>query len=228
MDLIEAFKIIGLTKQETSLYLTLINHDELSGYEAAKLSGISRSNTYAALASLVEKGGANIVNGQTTKYIATPKKELLNNVKRHFNKVLQIIDEQVLDQPNLPEAFITITNRKHIFNKISNMLLSTEHHLYFQAEASILLEFQDMLIDLTEKHKVVLLTNKSITISNSIVYITEMTSFFKLIIDTQSILTGTLQQALYSKNKTLVHIIRESLMNEIKLIQMQRTNERSQ
>ena len=48
----------GLTRQEANLYVLLVLEGELNGYEAAKKSGISRSNTYNALAGLVEKGAA--------------------------------------------------------------------------------------------------------------------------------------------------------------------------
>lgn len=58
MDLNDALMCFGLTRQESSLYLTLLSDGALTGYEAAKRTGISRSNTYTALACLVDKGAA--------------------------------------------------------------------------------------------------------------------------------------------------------------------------
>ena len=56
MDIIEKLTYFNLTRQEATLYLTLLAEGRLTGYEATKLTGISRSNTYTALAGLVEKG----------------------------------------------------------------------------------------------------------------------------------------------------------------------------
>lgn len=57
METILALRKFGFTQQESLLYVTLLRHGAMTGYEAAKAAGISRSNAYAALSSLVEKGG---------------------------------------------------------------------------------------------------------------------------------------------------------------------------
>ena len=45
MDLNDALMCFGLTRQESSLYLTLLSDGALTGHEAAKRTGISRSKT---------------------------------------------------------------------------------------------------------------------------------------------------------------------------------------
>ncbi|TCT14368.1 sugar-specific transcriptional regulator TrmB [Natranaerovirga pectinivora] len=220
MDLLSAFKSIGFTKQETDIYLTLCEHGELSGYEAAKLSGISRSNTYASLSNLVEKGGAYVIEGQPTKYMATPIKELLQNSKTWFEKNIRFIEENVVYN-NKPqqEAYVTIIGYDNIFNKLENMISLTNTHLYFSAEAKIINKFTNTLTKIAEDKKVVILSDEKILIPNIICYKTDVTSSLKLIVDTTTVLTGTLDQCLFSKNLTLVQLIREAMMNEIKLIQ---------
>ena len=67
---------MNLTRQEASIYESLLKNGKLTGYEAAKLTGISRSNVYAALASLCEKGAAYIEENETgKKYLAVPVQE---------------------------------------------------------------------------------------------------------------------------------------------------------
>ena len=56
MDNVERLMEFGLTRHEASLYILLTLEGSLNGYEAAKQSGISRSNAYNALAGLVDKG----------------------------------------------------------------------------------------------------------------------------------------------------------------------------
>ena len=46
MDLNESLMCFGLTRQESNIYLTLLSDGALTGYEAAKRTGISRSNAY--------------------------------------------------------------------------------------------------------------------------------------------------------------------------------------
>ena len=58
MEHIDALTQYGLTRQEANLYLLLLSEGSLTGYEASKQTGISRSNTYSGLAGLVDKGAA--------------------------------------------------------------------------------------------------------------------------------------------------------------------------
>ena len=46
MNLIEGLTNFNLTKQEATLYVLLLKSGQMTGYEAAKQTGISRSNTY--------------------------------------------------------------------------------------------------------------------------------------------------------------------------------------
>ena len=45
----------GLTRQEACIYECLLREGKVTGYEVAKLIGISRSNAYNSLASMTEK-----------------------------------------------------------------------------------------------------------------------------------------------------------------------------
>ena len=65
IDLLTSF---SLTRQEASIYITLLNHGDMTGYEVAKDTGFSRSNVYASLSALVEKGAAYLAEGEVTKY----------------------------------------------------------------------------------------------------------------------------------------------------------------
>ena len=47
---------IGLTDAEAKVYLTLLQNGSLSGYEAGKLAGVTRSKIYNILESLITKG----------------------------------------------------------------------------------------------------------------------------------------------------------------------------
>ena len=55
MDNVERLMEFGLTRHEASLYILLTLEGSLNGYEAAKQSGISRSNAYNALVQPIYK-----------------------------------------------------------------------------------------------------------------------------------------------------------------------------
>ncbi|MBQ6028280.1 MAG: hypothetical protein IJL24_01970, partial [Treponema sp.] len=50
MSFIDSLNDFGLTRQEGAIYSALLNHGDMTGYEVAKDTGISRSNAYAGLA----------------------------------------------------------------------------------------------------------------------------------------------------------------------------------
>lgn len=80
MNLIECLTNFNLTKQEATLYVLLLKSGQLTGYEAAKQTGISRSNTYTALAGLVDKGAAYILEeGKVTRYTPVAPEEFCTN-----------------------------------------------------------------------------------------------------------------------------------------------------
>ena len=72
--------------------MTLLAEGRLTGYEATKLTGISRSNTYTALAGLVEKGAAYVLEDKATRYTPVPLDEFCENRVRR----LQELKEELL------------------------------------------------------------------------------------------------------------------------------------
>ena len=72
---IERLMNFNLSRQEALVYLCLWEHGKLTGYEAGKLTGISRSNVYGALNVLADKGAAIITETNTTLYSAVEPEE---------------------------------------------------------------------------------------------------------------------------------------------------------
>ena len=102
MDNVERLMEFGLTRHEASLYILLTLEGSLNGYEAAKQSGISRSNAYNALAGLVDKGAAYIQEEDTVRYTPVAIEEFCSNKIRHLEqKKTELIAElPVREQPS--------------------------------------------------------------------------------------------------------------------------------
>jgi sugar-specific transcriptional regulator TrmB len=227
MDLNEAFIKIGFTKHESMLYLSLCREGELSGYEAAKLTGISRSNAYLALAGLVEKGGAYRIDGATTKYTVVSATELAKNIHRQINAALKYITENVPLRDEPVDPFITISGASQIINKMKNIIDEATERVYLSCSQSELsLVEAEIAIARDKGLKIVLITTPPYEFPGTTIYYHEKTpGQIRLIADTSYVLTGQLSTetestCLYSRNKNLVHLIKDSLTNEIKLITM--------
>lgn len=233
--LIDKLMLFGLTRQEALIYLCLAANKELSGYEASKITGISRSNVYNALASLVEEGAAYLLEGSTNKYTAVDVEEFCNNKIRFLQKTK---DELVRDMPKNNtdcEGYITISSHKHIMDKIHCMLVNAEYRVYVSMPVEFLERCREDIECLIKAgKKVVLIVSEAVDFSGAVIYITDKKEAqIRLIVDSEYVLTGDMSGSasdtcLYCGQKNFVNVFKESLKNEIKLIELQKHFEKSE
>ncbi|VDN46474.1 TrmB family transcriptional regulator [Petrocella atlantisensis] len=222
MELVNALKKIGFTQQEAIIYIELCRHHEITGYEAAKLSGISRSNAYAALSSLVDKGYAYVIEAASMKYTPVPKVELIKNAKRSFEEQIIVIEEKLDFSQLRQEPYVTIADEKHIINKLKNIIQMAELRIYLSCDNNVLeMVKEEIHLAVTRGLKVVILSPKDLNGIKHTHYFNAPSTSIKIIADTKEVLAGTLKQSLYSKNSTLVHLIREAFINEITILESQ-------
>ena len=215
MDNVELLMSFGLTRQEARVYVLLLGEGALSGYEAAKRLGISRSNAYAALAGLVDKGA---------------------------EELSETLERQIPKQKQEDAKYLTIRGRRHIEDKFRNMLKETKERVYLSVSASVLELFREELLGLVaQKKKVVLLTDEEYSMDGAIIYRTkkfenlsgsadcegDADGQLRLITDSNYALTGELQDketstCLYSANPNLVRLLKDALANEIRLIEIEK------
>ena len=212
----------GLTRQEANIYLCLLRSKDLSGYEVSKLTGISRSNVYSALASLVEEGAAYLLEGETNKYTAVAIEDFCENRIRRLTALKQELVAQIPQIGDSSAGYITISSHRHIMDKIYNML----EHVAYRVYLSMPTEYLEQLA--ADGKKVVLLVSDlpSEAIKGSIVYQTDKQDRqLRLIVDSSYVLTGEMNgnaadSCLYCGQKNFVNVFKDSLRNEIKLIQL--------
>ncbi|HEX2954885.1 MAG TPA: helix-turn-helix domain-containing protein [Bacillota bacterium] len=227
MELIECFGQLGFSRQEASLYLLLCREGLLTGYEAAKLSGITRSNVYLALAGLEEKGGAYRSEGEAVRYGAVPIGELVANLRRALEASLAYIEGNVPEQKKEAEPFYTISGRYHVVDKMKNMILQAGERLYISVDQGHWDQVEEEIKKAVAKgRKTVIVTDFPLTLAGATIYQHHKDpGQIRLIVDSSEVLTGEIGRdatanCLYSKNKNLVQLIKDSLTNEIKLIGM--------
>jgi sugar-specific transcriptional regulator TrmB len=231
MELIEQLMKYGLTRQEAVIYMTLHSDGELTGYEVAKITGISRSNVYTALAGLVEKGVAYVLEESVTKYTPVNFEEFSNNFIHNLQETREEIIKSLPARKEESQGYITIRGNKNILDKLRNMLLETEYRIYVAVSSEILSEYLEELKLLVEKGiKIVIISDQPFELEGATIYLKEKIDCqIRLICDSQKVLTGQLSNkgeatCLYSQNQNLVDVFKEMLQNEIALIRIEKND----
>lgn len=215
----------GLTRQEAQIYSTLLLHGQMTGYEVSKETGISRSNVYAALSALVEKGAAYLIEGESTKYTPVAIKKFTENVLSDLSRKAKDLEKNAPQQLVQQEGYITILGAANIRNKIREMLLATELRLYIMAPAAIISEFDAELQELITAGKKVVILSDNYKLKGAKIYETKPEEGqIRFITDSAYVLTGELtgnshDSCLYSGQQNLVSVMKEALKNKIILLE---------
>ena len=194
-QLTEKLMEFGLTRQEATVYLALVVSGTQTGYEVAKQTGISRSNAYNALAGLTR------VKEELTLYMPKEKAEA--------------------------EGYLTVAGDDRITDKIVSMLSRAEQRVYLKAEHAVIRSFLPQLEEMCRTGiKVVILTDDRTEMpEHARVYETQVKDYqVGVITDSTHVLTGEVglgdgSSCLYTGQTNFVQIFKDSLKNEIKLIE---------
>ena len=85
LDAIVPLQDLGFTEQEARAYQALLQHNPVSGYELAKVSGIPRPNIYPVLQKLEARGAAmRIAGDETVRYSPVAPDEFLQRIEDQF------------------------------------------------------------------------------------------------------------------------------------------------
>ena len=233
MELVEMLTNFGLTRQEAGLYIGLLKEGEQNGYEAAKATGISRSNAYSGLASLVDKGAAYMVEGSVVKYIPVPPEQFCSNHIRRMKELKEQILAAAPKRREEPEGYITIKGADLILDKMREMIGGARERIYLAGDQPVIRQLEEELREAGRQGlKVVLLTDQEMDLPEAILYQRESRpGQIRLIVDSTYVLTGDIDggkdsTCLYSRKKNLIDLIKDSLKNEIKLLEASSQKER--
>lgn len=226
MDIISGLNQFGLTRQEATIYTVLLENGKMTGYEVAKRTNISRSNVYTALAGLVDKGAADLIEGEPMYYTPIAMHDFLDNKLFALNEV----KEELLLKAPKPQGpiddYATIKSDIHIMAKLRNMIDNAKFRIYFSADKDVVSKLNYNLREAVKRGlKVVVITGAPYGLENAQVYHgREDSTQVRLITDSANAMTGDYVAGsdrctcLYSGKQNLVDLIRDALKNEIRLI----------
>ncbi|MDO4463592.1 MAG: helix-turn-helix domain-containing protein [Bacillota bacterium] len=224
--------MFGLTRQEANIYLCLYQNGELTGYEVAKQTGISRSNVYSALAGLTDKGAAYLAQGASSKYVAVPIEEFCKNKIRYLKQEQEYLLKNIPAMKEQEIGYITIEGYKNIWDKIINMIRSADKRIYISASYQTIEKLMKELQDAVNREiKLVILSdqtpkNEDLFHESTYYQCENRGTNLRLIIDSAYALTGEItgsrdDTCLYTGQKNFINVFKDTLRNEIKLTQLQ-------
>lgn len=224
MNLIDALMKTGLTRHESELYVALCREGEVTGYELAKITGIPRANVYQALSALSDKGGARIIEGNPQRFIAVQPEEYCKIKDREMKDTLKQIQAEAPKQETPPEGYVTLSGSNNILGKMRYIIDNAKERVYLSVMVSDLpLVRQEVDNAIRRGLRMVIITSEKIDVPGAELYtIHKNKGQIRLIADSKEVLTGEVTGSdqdvcLYSKNRPLVDLIKESLKNEIEL-----------
>ncbi len=231
-DVIERLVHFHLSRQEAQVYLCLMEHGSLTGYEASKLTGISRSNVYGALSSLVDKGAAMVQeSGNPTYYRAVDANEFFDNQMRALERDREYLLEHMPKTVQSSDGYLTIQGADNILNKAIHMISGCEMRLYLAASKAIVEQLVPVLKKALKRElKVVIISDHDYhELSTSFYLDKPEEGQIRLITDSTYVLTGELtgssnDTCLYSGRENLVTVMKEALRNKIKLLEIEGIN----
>ncbi|MHC1748447.1 MAG: TrmB family transcriptional regulator [Cellulosilyticaceae bacterium] len=228
MNFNEALIKLGFSPIEATVYVTLCKHGPLTGYEVAKFCNSSRSNVYAALYSLQEKGKCYLAEGEATKYIPISKNELIAISKKECDGILAVLENNFPEGIDHSEPYITIRGYENVLNKIKHAILNCSSHLYLLISTEQIPLLQEELSLVSLSKRITILCEAPYDLKHAtLCYRSKAPQGFHMIVDTHTVITGdlcgTMSQCLYTTNASLVRMMRESFITELDMIKLSKT-----
>lgn len=217
---------LGLTGQEALLYRVLLEQGDLNGYEAAKEAGISRSNAYHALATLVEKGFADRVDGESVRYAALSPSDAAVLLRRRFEDALAAMLAAAPSRRDAGAPFLSVSGRERVLDKMRLLVDAAGDRVYLACDVEDLEAIRGSLgAAVSRGIRVTILANRAWQLEGCICHARRKArGQVRLIVDGRRVLTGELgvgdAACVLSENAHLVALIKDSLSNEIELVRV--------
>lgn len=150
--MIQELQKIGLSELEARCYLMLHETPGISGYEVAKKVSVSRTNVYAALRSLTNKGICRVEDSEPALYSAVPIGELIHFYRSEFDHTTKLLKENLQEPPSKPASFYTWKSKESVETAFQRAIANAEKSIIADLWAEDLPLFEPFLKDAEERN----------------------------------------------------------------------------
>lgn len=222
----------GLARQEASVYLALLAEGPMNGYEVTKVVGISRSNAYTALASLVDKGAAWTLEGTPTRYTPVPAPEFTDNRLAALASSRERLIACLPERRERTGGYVTIKGEAQILDRLRHLILEADERLYLSLDSRLLEAFRADLSSVAASGKrLVVIASRAYLERAAVAEVlpgaelhgtADEPTAIRAIADSRFVLTGETPSGpnascLFSDEQNLVDLFKRALRNEITL-----------
>jgi sugar-specific transcriptional regulator TrmB len=128
---IDEMKHLGFTGAEAQIYLYLLQHPHITGYEVSKGTGLPRANAYQALETLVAKARVVPVTYDPVRYAVVPPAQLLRQIQEETARRCQDLEQRfaALEQPESVGHFWELNERQRIDARLGTLIARAQHRI---------------------------------------------------------------------------------------------------
>ena len=149
--LISQLQNLNFTQYESRAYLTLLQQDNISGYELAKNSGIPASKIYQVLNKLMEKEVIIALDSEPVKYTPLPPNEVLSRLKGDYLNTVNNLDsklDEIYTKQHLSNNYIwNISGRETILRRVCDFINQSIKQIYLSVWDEEVEEIQSALME---------------------------------------------------------------------------------
>ncbi len=125
---------IGFTQYESQVYLALLQHANVSGYELAKLSGVPASKIYQILNKLLVREVILAVDADPVKYVPLPPEEVIAQLRGDYLQTVDALSDKLnhlYNRNDLSDNYIWhLSERSAIMRKVCQIIEDAREQIY--------------------------------------------------------------------------------------------------
>ncbi|KGP79896.1 MULTISPECIES: TrmB family transcriptional regulator [unclassified Paenibacillus] len=128
-QLLHHLRHLGFTEMESKIMVELARQGSASGYEVAKRLGVSRSNVYATLQRLEQRGFLRCSAGEPAKYSVLKPEEMASMISGQMRASLEYVQTSMPQHEPEKPVFYNIEGDKNVFENLSRELAEAKHEI---------------------------------------------------------------------------------------------------
>ncbi|MDN9011671.1 TrmB family transcriptional regulator [Brevibacillus laterosporus] len=149
--MVDELRKIGLSDLEARCFLALHEEPKISGYEVAKRVSVSRTNVYAALRSLTERGICRAIEGDPVLYDAVPIEQLIKVLQYDFEKTTTKLSQELKTPPRPASSFYSWQGKEAVKKAIKRLILHAQNSIVVDIWSEDVQWVEEYLLDAEQR-----------------------------------------------------------------------------
>lgn len=231
-ELLNRLKELGFNAYEAKVYLSLLKHHPATGYEVSKDSGVPQARAYDTLKALENRQIVIATGSKPVTYVPISAKELLSRCERTFKSSIDFLEENL---PSISEQYDepihNLRSASLIFDRVVELIEQAKQEIFLEIWSEDLDRIREPLKKAHERGvNIQVVGYNNVELDFCFVYQHGLAQHIEdelggrwviLSVDASEGIVGTVAQAVWTRNRGIVLIIKEVVTHDIFLIDVQ-------